>query len=129
MALREWIAAHPAQASSLVQILQKQLNELVRGLYLLPAADQASARTHLNELAKLWCAGNITGHRMSEALQHWSKDIRQWGLPDPGGAAAEIQSLLSSLDVSKLTLECDPAAIALLQRIYATVTAASGGAH
>jgi hypothetical protein len=128
-AIRKWIASNPAQASSLIQLLQKQINDLVRGLYLLPEADQAKARSHLNELAKLWCSGNIEGHRMSEALRQWNKDIRQWGLPQPGGTAAEIQSLLSGLDVSNLTLACDPAAIAFLQRIAAVVTATSGEAH
>jgi hypothetical protein len=128
-ALRKWIAAHPAQASSLIQLLQKQLNDLVRGLYLLPEADQVRARTHLNELARLWCAGNVDGPSMSEALQHWIRDVRRWEMAQTSGAAHEIKSLLADLNVANLTLECDPVASALLQRIHSLITAADGEAH
>jgi hypothetical protein len=118
-AVRAWVTSHPPQAKSLIDLIDARLTPLIRGLFLLPPAEQAKARVILQQYAKLWCEGRIDGSDMRDVLQQWIAELRRLGLdPAKNLPGAEIEALLSGIDVKLLTLDCDPAAIAFLQLMY-----------
>jgi hypothetical protein len=128
-AIRAWIARDPGQVKALLDLIDARLNSLVRGLFLLPAAEQAKMRAELQELTKLWCEGHIAGSRMRTALEHWLADLKRLGLdPTHDLPTAEIEALLAGLGADKLTLDCDPAVIGFLRQMHKAIEATGGKA-
>jgi Concanavalin A-like lectin/glucanases superfamily len=123
-ALRGWIATHPAQAAALYNLIEGRIDALIRSLYLLPEAEQARARADLAEIAKLWCEGHLNSRRMADVLKRWRADLRRWDAPQLAIPTSELERELQGLNLERLTLECDPAALEFLGHLAAAVSAA-----
>ena len=127
LAVRAWITDNPSQAGALYGLIDSRMRTLIRGLFLLPAAEQAKARALLQEFAKLWCEGKIDGSQMHSVLRQWIADLRRLGLDPSGGLqSTDINDLLSGIDLQGLTLDCDPEVIAFLRLIYKSLETSSG---
>lgn len=127
LAVRAWITNNPSQAGALYSLIDSRMRTLIRGLFLLPAVEQAKVRALLQEYAKLWCEGRIDGSQMHSVLRQWIADLRRFGL-DPSSSlqSTDIKQLLSGIDLQGLTLDCDPAVIVFLQLIYKSLETSSG---
>lgn len=128
-AVRAWIAGHPTQAKTLLDLLDARMNNFIRGLFLLPKAEQETLRAILQDFAKHWCEGPIDGAQMGKVLHRWLAELRRLGLDPAGGLdTGDIQAQLSGIDLKSLTLDCDPAAIAFMQLVRKADEATSGKA-
>jgi hypothetical protein len=115
-AIRAWAAAHPSQAKALFGLIDADLNNFARALFMLPAAEQATMRAILRDYVKHWCEGPIDGPQMGKVLHRWVSELHRLGLDTVGNLdSGEISPLLSGFDLKKLNLQCDPAAIAFLE--------------
>jgi hypothetical protein len=128
-AIHAWAAAHPSQAKTLYGLIGSRMNDFIRALFLLPAADQAAVRAILKDYVKHWCKGPIDGHQMEKVLHRWASELHRLGLDTIGNLqSGDVLPLLSGLDLKKLNFKCDPSAIAFVQMMHKARDAAGGKA-
>lgn len=128
-ALRAWAAGHPSQAKALFELIEADMNNFARALFLLPDAEQATLRAILRDYVKYWCEGPIDGHEMGKVLHRWVSELHRLGLDTSGHLeSGEVSSLLSGLDLKKLNVKCDPAVVAFLELMRKAGETTSGKA-
>ena len=128
-AIHAWIAVHPSQAKALFGLLDTQMNDFIRALYLLPQAEQATLRAILGDYVKHWCKGPIDGHEMGKVLHRWASELHRLKLDKVGSLnSSEISRLLSGLDLKKLNVKCDPEAVAFVHLLRKAHEAVHGKA-
>lgn len=117
--MQAWAKAHPADAAALVDVIAATMQPFVRGLFELPAADQAEMRALLAEQRALWCAGRIDGPAMRGALERFAAAVRAHGLNAALTAGrAETDAVRARVELDHpLDLACDPKAAAYLKHL------------
>ncbi len=124
-AARAWISSDPTHAASLIKLLEAQQRSLIHSLYMLPPNQQARARAILSDYAQLWCEGRINGPKMRKVLQQWFAILGAMGI-EPASDSAAIKSLIEEIDLKKITLNCDPKAVAFVKMIAKSFETSAG---
>jgi hypothetical protein len=114
--VKQWQKDHPAAAKTLIQQLQTHQLNLLRAVSLLPPPDQKEGRDIIQEIAGLWCKGQIDDSHMRHAIRRWIAFLSRHNIDygSPPSLAAELESLKQRYGL-KFDLHCDPKGLAFFQ--------------
>jgi hypothetical protein len=110
-ALFQWMRDHPADADSLVRLLDAQRRALLHGLGLLPPAELDHLRKLGRHYENLWRQGRLGGREMTDVFVGFIRVVRAHGLdPTADPRWGELKALLRRihLELPEADLDCDP---------------------